>query len=110
MADKIDDAAETELAVDGFEAGDPEARGLVVLFGLLPVVALQILIVVGLRLLAVAVVRLVVDDQDVLHAHQVGHHPLEHLAFGLLRVQFIARAALKQARGRPWTVRCARAA
>jgi hypothetical protein len=36
------------------------------------------------------VVRLVVDDEDVLHAHQVGHHPLQHLAFGFERVEFLA--------------------
>ena len=47
------------------------------------------------RLLAVAVVRLVVEDEDVLHAHQVGHDALEHLAFGFQRVQLVA-AALEQ--------------
>ena len=36
--------------------------------------------------------RLVVEDEDVLHAHQVGHHALEHLAFGFQRVQFLACA------------------
>ena len=45
------------------------------------------LVVVVVRLLAVAVVGLVVDHQDVLHAHQVGHDALEHLPFGLERVQ-----------------------
>ena len=58
---QVDDAAEAELAVHRFEAGDPEARGLVVLLGLLPLVALQVLVVGVLRLLAVAVVRLVVE-------------------------------------------------
>ena len=47
------------------------------------------------RLLAVAVVRLVVEDEDVLHAHQVGHDALDHLALGLERVQRLA-AALQQ--------------
>ena len=46
-------------------------------------------------LLAVAVVGFVVEDQDVLQAHQVGHDALEHLAFGFERVQFFA-AALEQ--------------
>ena len=32
----------------------------------------------------------VVDGQDVLHAHQVGHHPLQHLAFGFERIEFLA--------------------
>jgi hypothetical protein len=44
------------------------------------------------------VVRLVVEHEDVLQAHQVGHDPLDHLAFGFQRVQFFA-AALEQ--GRP---------
>jgi hypothetical protein len=41
-------------------------------------------------------VRFVVDGQDVLHAHEVGHHALKHLAFSFLRVEVITRAALKQ--------------
>ena len=48
------------------------------------------------RLLAVAVVRLVVEHQDVLHAHQLGHDALEHLAFGLQRVAARRPAALEQ--------------
>ena len=87
---QVDDARDAELAVHRFEAGNPEAGGLVVLLGFLPLVALQVLVVGVLRLLAVAVVRLVVEDEDVLHAHQVGHDALEHLAFGFQRVQFVA--------------------
>ena len=52
--------------------------------------------VVGL--FAVAVVRLVVEDEDVLHTHQVGHDPLEHLAFGFERVQFLADGPCSSAR------------
>jgi hypothetical protein len=37
------------------------------------------------------VVRLVVEDEDVLHAHQLGHDALEHLAFGLQRLQLSPR-------------------
>jgi hypothetical protein len=40
--------------------------------------------------------RLVIDDDDILHAHQVGHYTLEHLAFGLLRIQFFTPATLKE--------------
>ena len=35
------------------------------------------------RLLAVAVVRFIVDHQHLLHAHQLAHDALQHLAFGL---------------------------
>ena len=38
---EVDDAGDAELAVDGFEAGNPEAGGLVVLLGLLLLVALR---------------------------------------------------------------------
>ena len=93
---EVDDAREAELAVHRFEAGDPEARGLVVLLGFLPLVALQVLVVGVRRLLAVAVVRLVVEHEDVLHAHQVGHDPLEHLAFGFQRVAAPRPCALEQ--------------
>ena len=109
MADKIDDAADAELAVDGFQAGNPEPGSLVVLLGLLLLVALQVFVVRLFRLLAVAVVRLVVEDEDVLHAHQVGHHALEHLAFGFQRVQFLA-CALEAVARRLWRARCARGA
>ena len=43
-------------------------------------------------------VRLVVEHDDVLEAHQAGHDPLEHLAFGFQRVQF-RPAALEQGAG-----------
>ena len=56
---------------------------------------LSVLVVRSARLLAVAVVRLVVEHEDVLHAHQLGHDALEHLAFGLERVELVARS-------RPW--------
>jgi hypothetical protein len=37
---------DAELALDGLEAGDPQARGLVVLLGFLALVALQFFIIV----------------------------------------------------------------
>jgi hypothetical protein len=36
------------------------------------------------------VVRLVVEHEDVFHAHQVGHHALKHLAFGFEGIQLSA--------------------
>ncbi len=96
MAERSTTRATPSLRLTGLEAGDPEARGLVVLLGFLLLVALERFVVGVLRLLAVAVVRLVVDREDVLHAHQVGHDPLEHLAFGLQRVQVISTPAFEQ--------------
>ena len=40
-------------------------------------------------------VRLVIEHENVLHAHQVGHDPLQHLAFGFEGVQLVA-APLQQ--------------
>lgn len=82
--------------MDCFQSGDPQAGGFVVLLGLLPVVALQFLVVGFWRLFAVAVMRLVVDRQDVLHAHQLGQHALQHLAFAFAGDDLVAGAALEQ--------------
>jgi hypothetical protein len=40
--------------------------------------------------------RLIVDDHDVLETHEVGHHPLNHLALGLQRARRVAGAPLKE--------------
>ncbi len=95
MADRSMTRASAELAVHGFQAGDPQPGGLVVLLGFLLLVALELLVIVVLGLFAVAVMGLVVEDQDVLHAHEVGHDALDHLAFGFQGVR--AR------RRRPWS-------
>ena len=76
---QVHHATHVEPARHRLQAGDPQPRSLRVLFGFLPVVALQDFLVARSRLLAVAVVGLVVEDQDALHAHERGHHPLEHL-------------------------------
>ena len=91
---EVDDARNADFALDRFEAGDPDAGGLVVLPGLLPVLAGELaLFVLVARFAAVAVVALVVHDEDILHVHQVGHDALEHLAFGLLCAQRAVAAA-----------------
>ena len=41
-------------------------------------------------------VRLVVEHEDVLDAHQVRHDTLEHLAFGFSGVQLVASTTLEQ--------------
>ena len=65
-----------------FQARYPEPRRLPVLLGLLPLLALERRLVLFAPLLAVAVVGLVVQHQDVLHAHELGHHAAQHPAFG----------------------------
>ena len=96
---------QAQLAVHGFEAGNPQARGLVlvldVFLGGFEVIAGQGValvvdeVVVGSGLFTIAMVRLVVDREDVLQSHQFRHDPLKHLAFSFLRVQPAAGAALQ---------------
>ena len=38
----------------------------------------------------------VIDDEYILHSHQVGHDPLDHLAVRFKRLQFLAGAPLQQ--------------
>ena len=95
---QVDHLRNTDAALHRLQPGDPQPRRLVVLLGLLLVVALER---VG-RLLgviqagAVAVVRLVVDDHDVVQALQLRHHPVDHLPLGLQRVQRRTAAPLQQ--------------
>lgn len=93
---QVNDAAEAKFSVHRLQAGNPNACCLVVLFGLFLLIAFQVFIIRVFWLLPVAVVCLISDDVDILHAHQVRHHALEHLTFGLLRVQFLTNAPLKE--------------
>jgi hypothetical protein len=93
---QVDDAAEAELAVYSLQAGNPQPRRLVGLLGFFLFLAFEFFVVGFLRLLAVAVVRLIIDDENVLHAHQVRHDPLNHLAFGFERIQFLADTTLQE--------------
>ncbi len=92
---EVHDPARAEIAVHGFQAGDPEPGRLVVLLSFFLFVSREFLVVLVARLRTVAVVRLVVENENVLHAHEVGHHPLEHLAFGFQGVQLFS-SPLKQ--------------
>jgi len=40
--------------------------------------------------------RFVVDHEDVLQAHEVRHHALDHLAFGFESIQFFAVPTFEQ--------------
>ena len=94
MAERSKTRADIELALDGLDAGDPEAGGFVVLLGFFLLFAFEVFVLFEPAgdFVAVAVVGLVVDDQDVLEAHEVGHDALEHLAFGLGRLKVGAPA------------------
>src|SRR5690606_3318688 len=66
---QVHHAADSELPTDRFQARDPDSGCLVVLLSFFPFVALENLVVWVSRLLSIAVMSLVVDDEDVLHAH-----------------------------------------
>ena len=40
--------------------------------------------------------RLVVENEDVFHAHEFGHDSLDHLAFGFERFRYRSPSALEQ--------------
>lgn len=92
---QVDDPSHPQLPLHDLQAGDPEAGRLVVLLRFLPLVPFQVGVLGADRLLAIAVVPFVVEDEDVLHPHQLGQHPLEHLALRLQRVQ-LGSPALEQ--------------
>ena len=98
--------AAAELAVHGFQAGYPDASGFVVLFsphlGVLQFIAREYvtllvgeLLVIG-GFLAVAVVRLVIDHEHVLHAHEIRHDSLNHLSFGFEGFRRVSSSALEE--------------
>ena len=62
------------------------------------VVAFQVVQVRAVGTLAVTMVCLVVQNENVLHAHQARHHPLQHLPLGLHGNE-VGTAALQQGAG-----------
>ena len=80
---KVVDRLHADLRFDGLEAGDPDAGLFFALLGFLALVAGE-LHVLAVRLAAVAVVRLVVDDDDVLLVAQLAADAADHLV-GRLR-------------------------
>ena len=82
---KVVNGADAQLALEHLDAANPQPRRLVLGNGLLPVVAFQFTDVLVVRLFPVAMMCLVVDDDDVLEAHQFFGDAPDHLAFGFLR-------------------------
>ena len=73
----------SKFPLDHLQPGEPQSGFLGVLVRLPLVLTSQSAFVIFSGLLAIAVVALVVEDHDVLQAHQLGHHPLHHLALRL---------------------------
>ena len=88
-------------ALQGFDAGNPQPRRLVVLGRLILLFAPERFFALARRALAIAVVRLVVDDDDILQGQKLAAGALQHRALGLGRDRGLA-ATLQQARGRLW--------
>ena len=93
---QVQDARGAELAVHRLQSRDPELGRLGVLLGLLAIVTLQRVLVGFARLGPIAVMGLVVEDEDVLHAHQLRHYTPKHLALGLQSLELLTRLALQQ--------------
>ncbi len=87
---QINDTSQAEFAVHGFQAGNPQPGSLIILLGFLAVIAFQFFLVVDFGLLTITVVGLIVEYEDVFHSHQIGHHPLKHLAVCFQGVKLLA--------------------
>ena len=80
---KIDHTADAQFLADGFQPRYPQSGGFPVFFGFLAVISLERAFLLVARLFAIAVVGLIVEHQDLLDSHELGHDPLEHLPLGL---------------------------
>ena len=85
---KVQHPVDAELPAHRLQSRNPQPGGLAVLLRFLLFLGRQGALlplspIPALRLLAIAVVRLVVDRQDVPDPHQLGHDPLQHLPLGL---------------------------
>lgn len=85
---KIIDRAYAHLALQGLDTGNPQPCRLVVLFRLLPILCCKPLFFTVACFFAIAVMRLVVDNNDILHAEQIFARALQHFAFGFFGNQF----------------------
>ena len=106
---EIHDALDPELAVDGFKAGNPKPAASLFFSASFFSSPFRSVFIGISGLFSIAVMRLIIEHEDVLQAHQVGHDPLDHLPFGFQCVQLLA-AALEEVNARPSTAPCARGA
>ena len=105
---EIEHAAQPQTAVNALQPGNPHPRRFLVRLRLLKVVVLRLGLLRVSGPFPVAVMGLVVEDHDVLHAHQVGNDPLEHLAFRFERVRVFPAATSQEGtsafrQGHPFT-------
>jgi len=93
---QIDNLDCPDLAFHAFKAVNPETRSLIIAFGFFLVISLEVFVFFTIGFFSIAVVRFVIDDQNILHAHQTRHHTLKHLALCFQRLNFFAAFSLKQ--------------
>ena len=85
---EVDHVCNTQFALHGFQTGDPHPGGFGLAFGFFLLVAFQVVnrssVLVDFlgRLLPVAMVRLIINDQNIFQALQFRHHSLNHLPLG----------------------------
>ena len=92
---EIHHPADAEFSAHCFKPGNPQAGRFPVLLGFFPIVACERAFFILARFLSVAVMRFVVENHDVLDAHEFGHHPAQHLSFGFQSREAVP-APLKQ--------------
>ena len=80
---QVENGSHADPALHGLDSGNPQPRGLDILLRLLPFVAFARSFLGLAIFLPIAVVRLVVQHEDVLQPQQSGADSLQHLAFGL---------------------------
>lgn len=78
------------MSIHRFQAGDPQPGCLIISLGFLFLITLKFFVVFIFGFFAVTVMRLVVQDEDVFHAHKVRHHSLKHLTLGFKGIQIIS--------------------
>ncbi len=84
---EVVDGGDAELALDGLEPRNPHPRRFVVLFRFFLVFALELSSSSVLRLFAVAVMRFVIQHDDIFEAHQIAAGALKHLPLSFERIQ-----------------------
>ncbi len=94
---QVVDRSHAHLALQRFDPRDPQPRGFGITLGLLAILGGDGVLVRTVRLLTVAMVRLVVDHDEILDRQQLPADALEHRALGLDRVDRRMAALEKRA-------------
>ena len=93
---QIHHAGNAEFPIHCFKTGNPESGCFAIFIRFLFLLTLQFFVIFILGLLTVAVMRFVIQDQNVFQSHQIWHHPLEHLSLSFECVEVFTVLAFEQ--------------